>query len=216
MRSLIRKAGHRALEAMGLYVWYSLATRGPLKEDGWLRSFAQGEPVDAAGRPLPWLTYAAIELLGRRVRPEMSVFEYGCGNSTLWWAARVREVIACEHDPAWVERVRARAPGNVTLRQVPLEYGGDYCRTVAAYPGRFDIVVIDGRDRVNCATHAVAALKPDGVIVWDNSDREEYRAGYEHLARAGFHKIEFVGLLPMINDKCETGVFYRDANCLGL
>lgn len=216
MGAPFRTAAHRVLESLGLYVWYSLATRGPLKEDGWLRSFAQGEPVDAAGRPLPWLTYGAIEFLARRVRPEMSVFEYGSGNSTLWWASRVREVIACEHDRGWFEKVRARAPGNVTLRHVALEYGGDYCRAVAEYPGRFDIVVIDGRDRVNCATHAIGALKPDGIIVWDNSDREEYRAGYEHLACAGFHKIEFVGLLPMINDKCETGVFYRDANCFGL
>lgn len=216
MTALIRRAAHRVLDAMGLYVWYSLATRGPLKQDGWLRSFAQGEPVDAEGHPLPWLTYAAIEFLGRRIRPGMSVFEYGCGNSTLWWAARVREVVSCEHDRDWYEKIRALAPDNATLRHVPLHYGGDYCRVVAEYPGRFDIVVIDGRDRVNCAKHALAALKPDGIIVWDNSDRDEYSLGYEHLEREGFHKIEFVGLLPMINDKCETGVFYRDANCLGL
>jgi precorrin-6B methylase 2 len=216
MAAWLRRLGRRALEALGLYAGYTLTARGPLREDGWIRSLAEGVPVDVEGRPLPWINYPAIEFLARRARPDMSVFEYGCGHSTLWWAARVREVVACDHDRDWLERIRPRAPRNVTLRHVPLEYGGEYCRTAAADPGRYDIVVIDGRDRVNCARHAVTALKPGGVIVWDNTDREEYRPGIEALAAAGFRRIEFTGMPPGLNEKLETSVFYRDGNVLGL
>src|SRR5437762_2857857 len=118
MKAILRATARRVLEALGLYVHYSLATRGPLKDDGWLRSFREERCVDAEGRPLPWLTYPAIEFLAARVRPEMRVFEYGSGQSTLWWAARVRQVISCEHDPAWAERLRDQLPANVTLQQV--------------------------------------------------------------------------------------------------
>ncbi len=216
MAAWLSWVGRRALETVGLYAAYTLMKRGPIKEDGWIRSLAEGVPVDAEGRPLPWMNYPAIDFLARHVRPNMSVFEYGCGHSTLWWAARVREVIACDHDREWVERIRPRAPGNVTLRHVALEEGGEYSRVVAEHPGRFDIVVIDGRDRVNCARHAVTGLKPEGVIVWDNTDREEYRPGIESLARAGFRRVEFLGMVPTLNEKLETSVLYRDGNCFGL
>lgn len=199
-----------------MYPAWTLSRRGPLKEDGWIRSLAEGVPVDAAGRPLPWINFPAIDFLSRHVGPGMSVFEYGCGHSTLWWAARVREVIACDDDDRWIERIRPRAPANVTLRHVPLTAGGEYCRVVAEYPGRFDIVVIDGRDRVNCARHAPAGLTPVGVIVWDNTEREEYRPGIEALGAAGFRRIEFLGMPPGLNEKLETSVFYRTGNVFGL
>jgi hypothetical protein len=211
-----KAAARRVLQALGLYVFYSLGTSGPLRDDGWLRSYREGVPVDAEGRPLPWITYPAIEFLAPRLRGDLRVFEYGCGHSTLWWAARVREVVACEHDEAWAARIRTRAPANVTLLHVPLEYGGEYSRVVARQGRRFDIVVVDGRDRVHCAESAPQGLTEGGVILWDNTDREEYREGLAFLEAAGFRRIPFVGLAPGINLKTETSVFYRDRNCLGL
>ena len=205
-----------ALDALGIYAGYAILRRGPLKEDGWIRSLREGAPMDAEGRPLPWINYPAIDFLVKHVRKDMSVFEYGCGHSTLWWAARVREVIACDHDPDWIARIRPRAPANVTFRHMALEYDGAYSRVVAEYPGRFDVVVIDGRDRVNCARHAITGLKPDGVIVWDDTAREEYRPGLDVLAGAGFRRVEFVGIVPTVNEKSETSVLYRDGNRFGL
>lgn len=210
------RLGRRGLEALGLYAGYAVLRRGPLKEDGWIRSLTEGMPVDADGRPLPWISFPAIDFLARHVKPEMCVFEYGCGHGTLWWAARVREVVTCEHDAEWIERIRTRAPANVRLLHVPLEVDGAYCRTVAETPGRFDIVVIDGRDRVNCARHAITGLRPEGVIVWDNTDRDEYRPGMDGLRAAGFRRVEFLGMPPGLNEKLETSVFYRDHNVFGL
>jgi hypothetical protein len=212
----LKAVARGALEALGLYTWYSLKTRGPLKESGWLRSFEEREPVDAAGRPVPWMVYPAIDFLAPRLRADMSVFEYGCGNSTLWWAARVRELVSCEHDRAWYEKIRPLAPANVTMHHVPLEPGGDYCRLVATFRDAFDIVVVDGRDRVRCAINAVGALKAQGVILWDDTYRTEYQEGYDALARAGFRKLPFVGLAPVFNQYGETGIFYRPDNCLGI
>lgn len=195
---------------------YSLRTSGPLKDDGWFRSFKDEASVDADGNPIPWITYPAIEFIKRRINKEMSVFEYGCGGSTLWWASKVKEVVSIEHNKDWYQRILPTIPNNVTLEHVELEYGGEYSRKILKYKCRFDIVVIDGRDRVNCGVNTIDALKPDGVIVWDNSDQKEYEQGYQFFLNNGFKKIEFVGLAPIVNWKAETGIFYRQDNCLGL
>ena len=36
---------------------------------------------------------------------------------------------------------------------------------------------IDGRDRVKCIQNSIDRVKPKGIIVLDNSEREEYKDG---------------------------------------
>jgi predicted O-methyltransferase YrrM len=144
------------------------------------------------------------------------VFEYGCGSSTLWWSSKVREVVSVEHDKAWFRKISAITPPNATVYQIDLVTGGDYSMKIREFEDRFDIIVIDGRDRVNCAMNSLKALKSNGVIIWDNSDRSEYQNGYEFLQKNGFKKIEFVGMCPVVNIKTETAIFYKDSNNLGI
>ena len=84
-----------------------------LTVSGWNESFHHGLPQDSSGNPLPWYTYAAIDFLEGRTRPDMRVFEYGSGNSTLWWGSRTEQVVACEHDKAWYDRMVSVLPANV-------------------------------------------------------------------------------------------------------
>lgn len=204
------------LKFLGLYPIYSLLRSGPLKESGWFRSMKEGSPVNLDGKPIPWFTYPAIEFLEKRVCTTMTVFEYGCGNSTMWWANRVQEVVSVEHDKIWYENIHKIVPSNVNLFHIELEYGGKYSKKIIEYDRYFDIVIIDGRDRVNCAKNSLKSLKPDGIIIWDNSDRPEYKEGYDFLKQHGFGKIEFIGLVPAIIQKGETGIFYRDKNCFSI
>jgi hypothetical protein len=78
------------------------------------------------------------------------------------------------------------------------------------------VIVIDGINRVECERHCVEALQEDGVIVWDNSDRKEYKTGYEYLIEQGFKRLDFEGLGPIVMIPTSTAVFYRPDNCLGL
>jgi hypothetical protein len=202
------------LKKLDLLSLYSLKRIGPLIEDGWFRSYKEDTCVDAEGNPLPWMTYPAIEFLKKRVQKDMIIFEYGCGESTLWWASKVKEVVSVEHDKDWFGKISYRIPANVNLFCIKLEYGGSYSRKIMEYRDKFDVVVIDGRDRVHCVMNSLEALKSDGIIIWDNSDRGEYEDGYRFLFRNGFKKIAFVGLTPVVNVKSETGIFYREKNCL--
>lgn len=204
------------LKKIDLYSAYVLKTDSVLKDDGWFRSFDEKSSIDISGRPIPWLTYPAIEFLRNRVNGEMSVLEYGAGQSTMWWASRVNDVIAIEHELDWYEKMVPLLPDNVKIYHIELEYGGAYSKKILEYENRFDIVVIDGRDRVNCAMNSIKALKDNGIIIWDNSDRAEYEEGFAFLYKNGFTKIEFVGLAPIVSIKGETGIFYRRHNCLGI
>ncbi len=191
--------------------------RASFTESGWLESALIKRAMDADGAPLPWYTYPSIYFLGPRIQPTWTVFEYGCGQSTLWWAAKVARLTAVEHDQAWAETMRERVPANCSIVYRELEYGGDYGREILQYRDTlFDVVVVDGRDRVNSARNSLERLAPAGVIVWDNADREYYRDGHDHLHANGFRRLDFHGYGPCNTKPWLTSVFYRAENCLGI
>lgn len=90
-----------------------------LDPSGWSRSFAEQAPMRADGTPVPWFTFSAIEFLERIVRRTDRVFEYGAGNSTLWWQDRVTSVLSIEHDRDWTEALRPKIRETVDLRHFP-------------------------------------------------------------------------------------------------
>lgn len=194
----------------------SLSRESHLRASGWFESFRRGVPLDANGDEIPWYTYGAIRFLESRVGPSLSVFEFGSGHSTLWWSRRVARVVACENDRHWFELMRPRLPPSVRYIHDEASSGGSYAQQVVTVGEAFDIVVIDGRDRLRCAEHALAALRPTGVVVWDNSDRPEYEPGYAMLARHGFRRLDFWGMGPINTYEWCTSVFYRSENCLAL
>ncbi len=206
----------RASAAAGLAL---LGARSALRELGWFRSFAERMPVDADGAPLPWFTYPAIALLGPRVPPTARIFEYGAGQSTLWWAERAAAVRSVEHDADWVELLRPRLPGHARLQHAALEgeaYVGAAAAVAKAEGEGFDVVVIDGRERNRCVPAALASLREGGVVVWDNAERPRYAEGQAELRAAGFRSVELHGMGPCNPYGWCTTVFYRDGNVLGL
>jgi hypothetical protein len=190
-----------------------LRPNGFVRQSGWLQTYRARLPVTDAG-PVPWMTFPAIGFLESRLRADFRVFEYGAGYSTLWWARRVASVVTCEHDEQWVETMRYLIPPNVSMIHRPLEVGGAYAREAAHHT--VDIIVIDGRDRINCARFCLPGLSPGGVIVWDNTDRESYAEGYAFLDENGFRCLDFTGIGPVNITTWCTSVFYRRENCLGI
>lgn len=190
--------------------------KGFFLEMGWLNSYLQKRPVDRQGRPLPWLTYPMIEFLEERLDRQMRVFEYGGGHSTLYLAERVGTITTVEHNREWYEHLKASVPANCTLVYRELEYGGDYARTAREMDQRFDLVLVDGRDRVNCASQAVEALSEGGVIIFDDFERERYQEAAAVLKQKGFRQLNFWGFKPGFFDRSNTALFYRDGNVLGL
>ena len=193
-----------------------LGLKSALMESGWFRSFHTKQSVDAAGAPLPWCTYPYISFIMPRLEKHWRVFEYGCGNSTRWYADRVGRITAVEHDTRWVQQVRSLLPANASVIQQALESGNDYPQQVHAEGKPYELIIIDGRRRNDCAQEATQALTADGVIVFDNSDRDDYQIAMTHLAAQGFRRLDFWGLSPITSHLNCTSIFYRSPNCLGI
>jgi hypothetical protein len=69
---------------------------------------------------------------------------------------------------------------------------------------------------VNCIKQSIDSLSPAGVMVLDDSERDEYKEGIAFLRTKNFRSIEFWGIAPGIFFRKCTTVFYRDGNCLGI
>jgi len=194
----------------------ALASVGYLQDSGWNRSLLERLPVDAHGRPIPWMTLPFIDFIATRLTAALRVFEYGCGNSTLYYADHVGSVTSVEHDVEWHRTMQAHGKRNVTILLQALERDADYARTAAAAGGGFHLVIVDGRDRVNCVRQGVLALTPDGCVVLDDSEREEYQPAADFLRDAGFRRLDFWGVAPGLSYRKCTTIFYRSDNCLGI
>lgn len=190
--------------------------KGPLGCYGWLESMEKRASIDGRGNSLPWISYPAIEFLQKRVPQSAVVYEYGCGYGTRWWAQRCAEVRACEHEKSWFDEITKHLPDNASVRFFELQKDGDYCRSVLGHERKFDIIVVNGRDRINCVKQSVKCLSDRGVLLLDNSDRAHYSPAILFLQDLGFRRLDFWGPGPGIDYLTCTSVFYQDGNCLGI
>jgi len=146
----------------------------------------------------------------------MLLFEYGSGNSTIYYSQRVKKVIAVEHNKAWFDKVNNRLNKNAEIIFKEINEDGDYCRTIKSTNEKYHVIIIDAEDRVNCIKNCHDNLTGDGVIILDDSNREEYSAGIKYLFENGFLQITFWGIAPGSFHNKSTTVFYRSNNCFNI
>jgi hypothetical protein len=169
---------------------------------GYLRSAARMRSIDAAGEPVPWITYPAIEFLKQLDLSDKTVFEYGCGGSTVFWSRAAKRVDSVEHDNQFYREVRPMLPPNcdLSLETVPERY-----IHTAARRAPYDIIVIDGRWRTRCSEVAPKHLKPGGFVILDNSDW--FGEASQNLRDADLIEVDMAGMGP-IADFVSTTSFY--------
>lgn len=194
----------------------SFGIKGYLSEIGWFKSFDSKSPVDAHSEPIPWVTYSFIDFIADRIRKEQIIFEFGSGNSTFYYAKRALKVVSVEHDKSWFDKISASKPSNSEMIFCELKTAGDYCKMPVSMGQKFDIIIVDGRDRVNCCYQSLAALNENGVLVLDDSEREKYSDAIVFLKGKGFKELSFSGISPGLFYRKSTSVFYKTNNCLGI
>lgn len=118
----------------------------------------------------PWISYEAQNAIERLCasRP-VRMLEFGSGQSTLWYAGRAAELISIENDRGWHRHL---APKLTDLEHVAYrlaESQPEYAEPEVE--GQFDVIMIDGAWRDDCAQFAAAHLAPGGAIYLDNSDK---------------------------------------------
>ncbi len=155
----------------------------------------------------PWVSEKAKKWLVSFLKPNMVIFEYGSGGSTIFFARRVKKIISVEYQLSWFFGVWIALWGrgifNFKLHLSTPEKGvkikQDYMSsdpninsfsfkkfvmTIDQYTDDyFDLVFIDGRARNSCIKHAIPKVKNGGYILLDDSDRKSYQKGKDYLKK---------------------------------
>lgn len=160
----------------------------------WLASLFAIYDIDQMLRlDIPWWNVKAAVTVERFLEANRGarIFEYGSGASSLWLARRAGSVVSVEHDETWAEKLRPHLSNhqNAAILDRKLE-DGSYVNAIAEQGGLFDLIVVDGRRRVDCLHAAIPYLKPAGIIVFDDSGRRRYRSGIE---TCGLAEHAFIG-----------------------
>jgi predicted O-methyltransferase YrrM len=205
---------------------YRAKPRGVLAH--WRTLYAIHDVDDLVKLDLPWWTYGAIDAVEERLaslKGSARVFEFGSGASTVWLGRRSAEVFSVEHDGSFADvmrrvlaeadlvdsvhlievrptttpdpRVRSGRPG-----EDELDFAG-YADAVAQVGGQFDVICVDGRARVACALASLEYLAPEGVLVWDDSQRPRYSDG---IRRTKLKVKRFRGFVPSLPYPRETAI----------
>lgn len=175
-------------------------------EYGFKKSFEKSDSIDADGNPIPWMTYSAIYYLNQLDLTQTRIFEWGSGNSSLYFSSLCKELHSIESNPDWYNHIKSQQRKNSTLS---LKNDSSYAECIHSFKGLFDIISIDGDifRRLECAFHAIQKLKPGGIIVLDNSDWLQNTCDY--LRELGFNQIDFSGAGPINNYTWCTSIFFR-------
>jgi len=173
-----------------------------------LNSVRTQRAVDRAGNPLPWYTYPAIEFLQQLDFSEKTVFEYGSGMSTLFWAARAARVVSVEDDEQWFGQVQSMAPPNVELMFEPDL--SKFADTIRRRSERYDVIVVDGpargRTRLKCSHAAVDHLHDGGLVILDNSDWLPESS--QLLRDSGLLEVDMTGFAPICGHVQTTSLYF--------
>jgi len=195
-----------------------LRYRGMLYEEGWFESACFYKSIDKNKNPIPWWTYSFNDFFLPYLNKNLNVYEYGCGNSTLYLSNYVKHITSVEHDEKYYNLINSSlSKNNITLKFVELDkYGGKYSKSILEENQLFDLIIIDGRDRINSTYYAIKKLKDDGIIILDDSQRKNYLSAIEFLKKNNFKHIFFSGVSAGTYKKKYTSLFYKDNNWMGL
>ena len=171
---------------------------------------------------MPWWPFPVIDFVDRHLPRGSRVLEFGGGGSTLWLLERGHQVTSVEHDQQWSEVLLDKVPAGHVV-SVPVAASGEITSPVE--PGFFDsyvavadgfddealdLVIVDGRARVECGRRARPKVKRGGMLLLDDSDRERYLPLVGELG--SWERRDFTGLKPGSGGPRHSSIFIRPAH----
>jgi hypothetical protein len=119
------------------------------------------------------------------------VLEYGSGESTKEIASRCKELVSVEHQKNWYDMVVTGIPENVELLlkepNLPYIEGTYNCGTYDEFEdyitcaqshGKFDVIFIDGRARLECAKFCKNVSHENTLVFIHDFSSRLYDHGY--------------------------------------
>jgi len=168
------------------------------------KSIKLEKPIFIDNQAIPWYTYPAIEYLMQFDYSDKKVLEFGSGNSSIFWSKRCKNLTSIEHNKDWYNTVKEKINSNNS--KLILTDENNYVN-ICNKSDKFDIIIIDGIKRRECAEHVKNCIQTDtGIIILDNSDRYPKTSKFlrENL---NLFEIDFFGFGPINNYTWCTSIF---------
>jgi len=146
-------------------------------------------------RHLPYMNSEEISDLITYIDKDTEMLEIGCGNSTLFFSKIIKRLVSIEHNKEWCDKISndmkliSKCDWSIHVIEPkfpqlhsfqPAEPGqfDEYVNFISNLEkDQFDVVLVDGRDRVRCTIASIPLLKKDGVlIIHDFWNRPKYHS----------------------------------------
>lgn len=186
-----------------------------LHETSFLKTLITNKPTNSKGEPIPWLSYSAIKFLDEKLDESMTVFEYGSGMSTFYLSRRTKETVSVENYKDWFDVVESQLSRNSKIIYQELDDINSYANSIKG-DRKYDLIIIDGRERVECCKIATEYLNENGILIFDDGEREKYQEIYPFMQKKEFKHIKFYGLRPASSYFDSTVIFYKKNNVFNI
>lgn len=180
--------------------------------------------IEIVDKDIPWIPIKAKLWLDKILTPDMILYEYGSGMSTLYFSSKVKKITSIEHDKNWYKNIKDKLiekqinnceylliePEDINnknpkvinpkyiseLKNYEYFHFRKYIEGIDIYPDKyFDLIFIDGRVRIACILHSIRKIKLGGYLVLDNSDEKKYRSSQNILK--SYKKLDFFDIAPV-------------------
>jgi len=133
---------------------------------------------------VPWLSPNQTIAILKLLKPHHIMLEWGAGGSTLLFSPFVKQYYSIEHIKEWFFRVKDelikhKIGHNVVLYGVKVlnnDFTDYFLKVEHLDVPKFDIVLIDGRSRVNCSIKLLPYITKDSIVLLHDSEREKYQS----------------------------------------
>lgn len=143
---------------------------------------------------LPWYNIKLIHFLNNFLQKNFDIFEYGGGNSTLYYASKVKSVSTIEGKQEWIDFINKNKQNLHNIKVQKCNIIQNFSLEINNFTTKeFDIVVVDSRDRAKCLMQSVKHLKQNGIIILDNSERANLIDAKQSITKMGFQEDLFCG-----------------------
>lgn len=179
------------------------------------------QPVDVAtdnGSPEINRSFSILEFFNEKLNKSQSMFEYGSGNSTLYFAKRIKNITSICPDEELHQKLLKDTLhlDNITLRVYGLNR--NYANAIVAEgpEKQYELISVNGLHRAACAINAQAQLTSDGILMLNDSEGENNEQVFDYYNKKGFNYISFSSQNPYDNNKQAITLFYKAENCFNL
>ena len=170
-------------------------------------SIKKKSSIDSKSNKIPWYTYPCIEYLNNIDFKSKNIFEYGSGNSSIYWSKNAASVTSIESDIDWYNKIKSEEINfNLQLRDADKSYE----ESITESQTKYDVIIIDGNRRNECSRIISRYCNIDSnagfMFILDNSDRYTEICAY-FRNELNLIEIDFHGFGPINNYIWTTSIF---------